>query len=85
MNSDELKAFALVYDPERRILYQVDAEPTGQTVRMTNVAAHVGDPAGLTRMAVKDATQRLDLVRHGVTVADTASEAEFGAMGTAPQ
>jgi hypothetical protein len=44
MNPDELKAFALVHDPHKRILYEVDAQPTGSTVRMTNVAAPVDDP-----------------------------------------
>jgi hypothetical protein len=56
MNPDELKAFALVHDPEKRILYEVDAQPTGSTVRMTNVAARVDDPAGVTRMDVSKAS-----------------------------
>jgi hypothetical protein len=81
LNPDELKAFALVHDPEKRILYEVDAQPTGSTVRMTNLAARVDDPAGVTRMAVKDATERLELVRAGRNVADFASADEWGAGG----
>jgi hypothetical protein len=81
LNPDELKAFALVHDPERRILYEVDAQPTGSTVRMTNVAAPVDDPAGVTRMDVAKAAAILDLVKHGVAVDDLASEAEWGTGG----
>jgi hypothetical protein len=81
MNPDELKAFALVHDPQRRILYEVDAQPTGSTVRMTNVAARVDDPAGVTRMDVSKAAATLNLVKHGVAVDDLASEAEWGSGG----
>jgi hypothetical protein len=81
LNPDELKAFALVHDPQRRILYEVDAQPTGSTVRMTNVAARVGDPAGVTRMDVSKAAATLNLVKHGVAVDDLASEAEWGSGG----
>jgi hypothetical protein len=85
LNPDELKAFALVHDPDRGILYEVDAQPTGSTVRMTNLAARVDDPAGVTRMDVSKAAATLNLVKHGVAVDDLASEAEFGKLGTAPQ
>jgi hypothetical protein len=81
LNPDELKAFALVHDPQRRILYEVDAQPTGSTVRMTNVAARVDDPAGVTRMDVSKAAATLNLVKHGVAVDDVASEAEWGSGG----
>jgi hypothetical protein len=81
LNPDELKAFALVHDPQRHILYEVDAQPTGSTVRMTNVAAPVDDPAGVTRMDVSKAAAILDLVKHGVAVDDLASEAEWGTGG----
>jgi hypothetical protein len=43
--------------------------------------ARVDDPAGVTRMAVKDATERLELVREGRNVADFASADEWGAGG----
>jgi hypothetical protein len=52
---------------------------------MTNVAAPVDDPAGVTRMDVSKAAATLDLVKHGVAVDDLASEAEFGKLGTAPE
>jgi hypothetical protein len=84
LEPNELKAFALVHDAAKGILYEVDAQPTGSTVRMTNVAAPVDDPAGVTRMDIGKAAAILDLVKHGVTVDDIASEAEFGRMGTAP-
>jgi hypothetical protein len=84
LEPNELKAFALVHDAAKGILYEVDAAPTGSTVRMTNLAAPVDDPAGVTRMDVEKAAATLDLVKHGVTVDDIASEAEFGAYGTAP-
>jgi hypothetical protein len=85
LDRNDLKALALVHDPENRILYEVDATPTGNTVRMTNVAAPVDDPAGVTRMDISRATSTLDLVKHGVTVEDLASEAEFGRYGVAPE
>jgi hypothetical protein len=84
LEPSELKAFALVHDAAKGILYEVDAAPTGSTVRMTNLAAPVDDPAGVTRMDVSKAAAILDLVKHGVTVDDIASEAEFGSYGTAP-
>jgi hypothetical protein len=77
----DLKAFALVHDAAKGILYEVDAAPTGSTVRMTNLAAPVDDPAGVTRMDIGKAAASLNLVKHGVTVDDIASEAEWGKAG----
>jgi hypothetical protein len=79
----ELEPGAYVSDPSTSRLFEVQDADKRQ-VHLIDVRSPIDDPTVI-GMLTDNALRRLELVRPAPCLADTASEAGYGAMGTAPE